>query len=587
MASGSQKILTQVLKLVDAHDLYGSVAYPKHHTQNDISDIYLFARETRGVFVNIALQEPFGLTVIEAAAHGVPTVATRNGGPVDIMATLHHGVVVDPTDSDAVAAALLSILTVPSTWDTMSSAGVNNIMAYSWPAHCKRYMENMDTERRLSKVAHRRHERSMSGFIERRLSHLNLLGIADADMPVVGSPSTSQRGLGMDMQRHYSTPGDMTPNMALSIPGSPGPGCGPVRKISGLTTDDLDIISSLQKEIRGDAAQDSSAAMRKRFIAVPLDSDKVVGDVVVLLSQLLKGLKDAGLDHEVGIGVLSMLGFDSTYEQMLAGGVDVGAMDFMVCNSGADVWLRYGDERWDSDEMYESLIEFHWDRIALHRTLKKIVSAPADNHRRLPRLKELLYNVAEEPEAGVHPRHICVELDPETQGILAAGMGPKARAAGSVRLATAVTDRLKRRLRTKGFRANYTLQFVPQAADAHLAVLHITPVRASRPLALRSLSHRLGVPMDAFTVVSLPPVVVGETLADAVVGPATSDMADLIAGAQTAFVVRPHANSNLGEELSTYIGTKLAPFKDMERVQLAERAEVVERVVKEAALKNE
>jgi len=33
-----------------------SVAYPKRHTQNDISDIYLLPAETRGVFVNIALQ---------------------------------------------------------------------------------------------------------------------------------------------------------------------------------------------------------------------------------------------------------------------------------------------------------------------------------------------------------------------------------------------------------------------------------------------------------------------------------------------------------------------------------------------------
>jgi sucrose-phosphate synthase len=86
------------------------------------------AQATRGVFVNIALQEPFGLTVIEAAAHGVPTVATKNGGPVDIMATLHHGVVVDPTDADAVAGALLRILTQPQTWDDMSAAGVRNIM---------------------------------------------------------------------------------------------------------------------------------------------------------------------------------------------------------------------------------------------------------------------------------------------------------------------------------------------------------------------------------------------------------------------------------------------------------------------------
>ena len=56
---------SQVMKLIDLHDLYGSVAYPKRHTQNDISDIYLFPRSTHGIFTNIALQEPFGLTVIE------------------------------------------------------------------------------------------------------------------------------------------------------------------------------------------------------------------------------------------------------------------------------------------------------------------------------------------------------------------------------------------------------------------------------------------------------------------------------------------------------------------------------------------
>ncbi len=56
MAPGSAKVLDQVLKLIDAYDLYGSVAYPKRHTQDDISDIYLLPAATRGVFVNIALQ---------------------------------------------------------------------------------------------------------------------------------------------------------------------------------------------------------------------------------------------------------------------------------------------------------------------------------------------------------------------------------------------------------------------------------------------------------------------------------------------------------------------------------------------------
>ena len=67
MAGGSQKILNQVLKLIDQHDLYGSVAYPKKHQQKDISDIYLLPFATRGIFTNVALQEPFGLTVIEVS----------------------------------------------------------------------------------------------------------------------------------------------------------------------------------------------------------------------------------------------------------------------------------------------------------------------------------------------------------------------------------------------------------------------------------------------------------------------------------------------------------------------------------------
>lgn len=61
-------MLTQVLKLIDNHDLYGSVAYPKRHTQKDISDIYRLSLATHGVFTNVALQEPFGLTVIEVPA---------------------------------------------------------------------------------------------------------------------------------------------------------------------------------------------------------------------------------------------------------------------------------------------------------------------------------------------------------------------------------------------------------------------------------------------------------------------------------------------------------------------------------------
>ncbi|KAH9302146.1 hypothetical protein KI387_013729, partial [Taxus chinensis] len=40
--------------------------------------------ENLGFFINLALVEPFGLTLIEETTHGLPMVATKNGGPVDI-----------------------------------------------------------------------------------------------------------------------------------------------------------------------------------------------------------------------------------------------------------------------------------------------------------------------------------------------------------------------------------------------------------------------------------------------------------------------------------------------------------------------
>lgn len=85
MAGGSQKILNQVLKLIDQHDLYGSVAYPKKHQQKDISDIYLLPFATRGIFTNVALQEPFGLTVIEVSIPWPPGMHSCQCLSLDIL----------------------------------------------------------------------------------------------------------------------------------------------------------------------------------------------------------------------------------------------------------------------------------------------------------------------------------------------------------------------------------------------------------------------------------------------------------------------------------------------------------------------
>jgi sucrose-phosphate synthase len=65
MSGSNGMVLTTALKLIDKYDLYGQVAYPKHHKQFDVPEIYRLAAKTKGVFINPALVEPFGLTLIE------------------------------------------------------------------------------------------------------------------------------------------------------------------------------------------------------------------------------------------------------------------------------------------------------------------------------------------------------------------------------------------------------------------------------------------------------------------------------------------------------------------------------------------
>ncbi len=142
--SGAQSVLTEILLLIDYYDLYGRVAIPKHHRADEVPDIYRLVMASRGVFINPALTEPFGLTLLEAAATGVPIVATENGGPVDIINNCQNGWLVDPLDPVAITKALLKLLRDQELWMKCSKNGLQGVYQhYSWQAHTKQYLKQL------------------------------------------------------------------------------------------------------------------------------------------------------------------------------------------------------------------------------------------------------------------------------------------------------------------------------------------------------------------------------------------------------------------------------------------------------------
>jgi sucrose-phosphate synthase len=141
LENGPQAVLTNILLLIDSYNLYGKVAVPKRHLPSDVPDIYRIAASRHGVFINPALTEPFGLTLLEAAASGLPVVATKNGGPVDIIENCANGRLVDPLDRDEIASALLHFLQSDGAWRKAVRNGIAGVRKhYSWQAHAETYL---------------------------------------------------------------------------------------------------------------------------------------------------------------------------------------------------------------------------------------------------------------------------------------------------------------------------------------------------------------------------------------------------------------------------------------------------------------
>jgi len=145
MEENERAVLTDMLLQMDKYDLYGKLAIPKKHDfETEVPELYRLCAESRGVFVNPAMTEPFGLTLVEASACGLPIVATNDGGPVDIVKNCSNGILVDARKPAEIADAVKSILVDDSKWDEFSNNGITGVRNhYSWTSHSHKMMQHI------------------------------------------------------------------------------------------------------------------------------------------------------------------------------------------------------------------------------------------------------------------------------------------------------------------------------------------------------------------------------------------------------------------------------------------------------------
>lgn len=194
MEENEREVLTEMLLLMDKYDLYAKMAIPKKHNFDlEVPELYRIAAEKRGVFVNPALTEPFGLTLLEASSCGLPIIATRDGGPQDIVKNCENGILVNPSDSKDIAGAIKKILTDENTWDSYSMNGVIRIREhYTWEAHVVKYLglvQRIMQDREKEPQGQMFQEKIPFGV---RLTQVHHLLVTDIDNTLVGQEENDQ-----------------------------------------------------------------------------------------------------------------------------------------------------------------------------------------------------------------------------------------------------------------------------------------------------------------------------------------------------------------------------------------------------------
>jgi glycosyltransferase involved in cell wall biosynthesis len=122
-------------KLAADSGFYGAISFlGRRPHQEALAEI-----KKSEVFVLPSLGEGMGIALAEAQALGVPVIATRVGGIPDVVEDGVSGLLIQPKDAVAIAAAIIRIFRHPELKNQLSANARQSVKKFDWDEIAKRY----------------------------------------------------------------------------------------------------------------------------------------------------------------------------------------------------------------------------------------------------------------------------------------------------------------------------------------------------------------------------------------------------------------------------------------------------------------
>lgn len=271
------------------------------------------------------------------------------------MQALDNGLLVDPHNQQAIADALLKLVSDKHLWTRCRQNGLDNIHRFSWPEHCKTYLARIAT-------CKQRHPKWQRVDFEN----------SDSD-----SPSDSLRNL------H-----DISLNLKIPLDGDKG---GSNNGVDTTNLDAEDISAERKAEIEkavSTLAQKSTPTMkpdskmptlkrRKHIFVISVDCD-ATSDLLAVVKTVIDV---AGKGGSTGFILSTSMTISETHNTLLSGGLKPQDFDAVICNSGSELYFTSSASEdktvlpYTLDADYHSHIEFRWGGENLSKTLIRWITS--------------------------------------------------------------------------------------------------------------------------------------------------------------------------------------------------------------------
>jgi len=141
--SEERKEIRKAYDLIESYSLHGKFRWLPSINKLDTGEVYRIIADHKGIFVQPALFEAFGLTIIEAMASGLPTFAPKFGGPLEIIEYGVSGFLMNTSKPDLIAKSLENFVEQrkkdASFWETLSENGIKRVQEhFNWKSYSQR-----------------------------------------------------------------------------------------------------------------------------------------------------------------------------------------------------------------------------------------------------------------------------------------------------------------------------------------------------------------------------------------------------------------------------------------------------------------